>query len=423
MSRVWAHVAGVVTLAAWAYLSWISRSTAAPGLLWWMLSAQAVAWLALLAAYRGKLPAARAILVWAILFRVAGLFAEPVLEDDYFRYLWDGRAFALAGYPYVSPPSAGFGDPGVPEEFQRILDHINHPTVPTVYGPVGQLGFLAGYGIAPGKLWAWKLLLLGAEAVMLVVLAHRLSPRAFLFLAWCPLAVFETAFNAHPDALGVMWLVLAMLVKRPRATAILCGLAVATKVFALPLVPFLLQGRGREWRWFAATVCALYLPFWAQGSSADLAGLRAMAGEWEFNSSLHALAAWSFGPANARALCLGVFVLLWSWMLARARNISFFELNGAGLAWPSGDCIFGAFFLLSPTVNPWYLLWVWPFVAARMSCGGVAALVLVPLAYVTSGHLGATTGGLFEHPAWVRPLEFGSLGAALAVDLWRAFRK
>ena len=388
-----------------------------------MLGAQAVAWLALLAACRGKLPAGRAILVWAILFRVAGFFAEPVLEDDYFRYLWDGRAFALTGNPYASPPSAGFGDPGVPEEFQRILDHINHPPVPTVYGPVCQLGFLAGHWIAPGKLWAWKLLLLGAEAVMLVVLARRLSPCAFLFLAWCPLAVFETAFNAHPDALGVMWLVLAMLVKRPRTTAIFCGLAVATKVFALPLVPFLLRGRGREWRWFAATVCALYLPFWAQGSSADLAGLRAMAGEWEFNSSLHALAAWSFGPANARALCFGVFILMWSWMLARARNISFFDLNGAGFDWPPGDWIFGAFFLLSATVNPWYLLWVWPFVAARMSCAGVAALVLVPLAYVTSGHLGATTGGLFDHPAWVRPVEFGVGGAALAVDLWRAFKK
>ena len=108
---------------------------------------------------------------------------------------------------------------------------------------------------------------------------------------------------------------------------------------------------------------------------------------------------------------------------ARARNISSSDVNGAGLAWPPGDWIFGAFFLLSATVNPWYLLWLWPFVAARMSCAGVAALVLVPLAYVTSGHLGATTGGLFEHSAWVRPVEFGGLGAALAMDLWRRFRK
>ena len=409
-------------LAAWAYLSWISRSVAKPALLWWMLGTQAVAWLALLAAYREKLPPAHTILVWAILLRVAGFFAEPVLEDDYFRYLWDGRVFALTGNPYASTPGDAFADRSVPEEFQRILDHINHPQVPSVYGPLCQVGFLAAYGIAPGKLWAWKLLLLGAEAMMLVVLARRLSPRMFLFFAWCPLTVFETAFNAHSEALGVMWLVLAMLAKRPHRRAILCGLAVATKVFALPLVPFLLRRRGREWLWFAATLSVCYLPFWAQGGRADLAGLMAMATEWEFNSSLHALVARDLGPSTARTVCLAGFALLWCGMLARAPSISFSERNGTTLDWPPGDWIFGAFFLLSATVNPWYLLWLLPFVAVRKSCAGVAALMLVPLAYVTHGNLGATTVGLFEHPAWVRLVEFGVIGAALVVDLRRRSR-
>ena len=60
---------------------------------------------------------------------------------------------------------------------------------------------------------------------------------------------------------------------------------------------------------------------------------------------------------------------------------------------------------------------VWPHVA------GAISLVLVPLAYVTSDNLGVATGGLFEHRAWVRPVEFGGLGVALVVDVGRAFRK
>jgi hypothetical protein len=29
----------------------------------------------------------------------------------------------------------------IPERFREILDHINYPHVPTLYGPVDQLGF------------------------------------------------------------------------------------------------------------------------------------------------------------------------------------------------------------------------------------------------------------------------------------------
>ena len=40
---------------------------------------------------------------------------------------------------------------------------------------------------------------------------------------------------------------------------------------------------------FGLPLFALYAPFWVRGSAADLDGLRAMAGEWEFNSSIFAI--------------------------------------------------------------------------------------------------------------------------------------
>src|SRR6266496_1353802 len=36
------------------------------------------------------------MLVWGMLFRVLGVLGQPVLEDDYYRYLWDGRTFAVS---------------------------------------------------------------------------------------------------------------------------------------------------------------------------------------------------------------------------------------------------------------------------------------------------------------------------------------
>jgi len=75
---------------------------------------------------------------------------------------WDGRQFATTGNPYASAPATFFKDAEVPERFSSILDQINYPHVPTIYGPVCQVGFLVSYWIAPGRLWPWKLLLCAA---------------------------------------------------------------------------------------------------------------------------------------------------------------------------------------------------------------------------------------------------------------------
>jgi len=42
------------------------------------------------------------------LFRAIGFFAFPVLEDDIYRYLWDGRQTVVNGNPYLQAPSDFF---------------------------------------------------------------------------------------------------------------------------------------------------------------------------------------------------------------------------------------------------------------------------------------------------------------------------
>jgi hypothetical protein len=69
--------------------------------------------------------------------------------------------------------------------------------------------------------------------------------------------------------------------------------------------------------------------------------------------------------------------------------------------------------LLSTTVNPWYLLWLLPFLALRPSLPGLVALAAVTLSYVTGLNLGDPALGNFEHPVWLRPLEYGLVAAAL----------
>ena len=205
----WLHVAGGFTLGVWALLAWHSRATNGAALAG-MLGATGAAWLALALAWRmAPSGASRTIGWWAVAFRVAAFFSAPVMEDDHHRFLWDGHRFAATGNPYAEAPQASFGDDTVPAEFRAVLDRINHPDVPTVYGPLTEWAFRLSHAIAPARLWPWKLILIGAEAIVLALLWPVLGARGRLLLAWCPLAIFETGFNAHPDALAIALVVAA----------------------------------------------------------------------------------------------------------------------------------------------------------------------------------------------------------------------
>lgn len=415
----------LLTLAGmgWGTLAWWSH-TNDPLSVWWLLAVLGMEWgifLALTGNARLRAGVSiRSIWITAIAFRVCGLFATPILEDDHHRFLWDGYVFAHTGNPYATAPAEWFDAAATPDEFQEVLDQVNYPDVPTIYGPLTELGFLVSYLTAPAKLWPWKLLLLAADLALLCALQRLagkdVSLRTMAFVAWCPLSVLETSFNAHPDALAVALLAIAMVAGKSghlQWLGVCCGAAVAAKVFAVLLVPFLLWRRSwPAWLTCALTVLAFYLPFWLQGGAADLAGLRAFARDWEFNSSIFAVLAWWLGPAPARVTAALLFVALW---LAAFVHASRLTDHAAPL--PPGLFIFAAFFLLSPTFNPWYALWLLPFVALRPTPAGITLLAAVSLSYLTEQNLGHAGLNGFAHPWWVRPLEFGLVAFAFIIKL------
>ena len=434
------HGWGALALAGWVVLTAASHHS--ERLLPVFLGTMTWQWFVFLAVWRRVAKSEsnqllRPILAWAAAFLVCGLFARLVLEDDHFRFLWDGWQFATTGNPYAAAPSAFFGRADLPERFQPILDQINYPHVPTIYAPVCQFAFALSYGMAPGQLWPWKLMLFFIELALLsvvIAIARGTSgqpdetdpawPRrvvhAALIAGWCPLTVFETGFNAHPDALGILWISAAWLLRLrglEMACGICCGLAGASKIFALLLVPFLLGRSRKGWVGFAAAFACAYAPFWLQGSAADLAGLSTLASEWEFNSSLYALVRLSLGAPMAKLICAALFFTAWLLLFRRAmtqgKSRLFQSTSLPGLE------IFGTLFLVSATVNPWYLLWLAPFAAVRPSATTIAALALVGLSYITGLNLGEAGLGNFEHPGWVRLIEYGGVALVCAVEWWR----
>jgi hypothetical protein len=415
------HGIGGFILLVWILEAWGSHVPKIAGLyLYWLV--QAIGWIAfawILRAGAESPRALRGLLIWAVTFRLAASATSPLMENDYARHLWDGWQTWTTGTPYDKVPAAAFRDDTVPESLQNVLSELNYPDVPTIYSPVLQGWCALAAAIRPGSLWPLKAFLILADFLVIACLWRSVSPRAAVLYGWCPLVIHEVSANAHADILALAPLVLgwaALRANRPVRGGILLGIAIASKLTAGLAVPFLIPLRC--WKAWAGTLLAAivpYLPFWLQGSTAEWEGLSRFAGTWEFNSSVVGMLQYAVTPDRARliaGLAAGGILagLAWNW-------------RGTPLKERRIEWAFGTVLLFSAVVNPWYLIWLAPFSAAsaaRRNTGIVwIAMAASSLSYATALNLGLAGTEPFEHPVWVRPVEYGIIGLAA---IWIAAR-
>ncbi len=368
-------------------------------------------WLAAFGVGRG-FNCIKSILLWALIFRVIGLWGLPILEDDWYRYLWDGYRFVTDGTPYGVAPSAFFVSENLPGRFAEIVSQINNPDLPTIYGPTLQYVFALAYLISPGELWGLKLIMLCADLGLIAILL-RLAPVGYVLLyAWSPLVIKEIAFTAHPDGIGV-FILLAALFLRSRhyyaAAVVVAALAVAAKVFALLIVPWVLWRLPvKYWLLFFVSLIVVYLPFIVQGSS-DFFSLFVFAQYWEFNAALYAIANLFFSNSVAK-LSLAIIFLAWlGWYFFHSQKQQIFLM-------PRADWVFGLFLLISPVINAWYWLWVLPFAVIFPSRWAWTASAALLLSYGVGLHIPGSELGAYEMPVWIRIVEFSIIAIALLFD-------
>ena len=369
-----------------------------------------------------SIPVSR-LIVWAVVFRVCGLIGGPIYEDDFYRYLWDGFLYATTGTPYGTAPAEFFGNPDIPSVFQRVLDQVGYPELPTIYAPVTQVVFLLGYWIHPGSVAVLQALMIVADLGIIVLLLRMAPSRNVLLYAWCPLVVKEIAFTAHPDAIGVCLLLGSLALARQRrffVAAIILALAVASKVLALVVAPLIMIGaRKKHYFTLCVTLILIYLPFFKSGG-AEFESLQIFGMQWEFNSALFGVTSSLLG----RATSMTTFGLIFAGLCA-SYTVRYIR-GGAGDV-PRGDWLYGALLAMAPVINPWYLLWLLPFATVFPSAWAWTASVAVLLSYATGLHLHDFTLQPYYVPMWVRALEFGSIIGALYCDLvlrrrWRPGR-
>ncbi len=360
------------------------------------------AWLAA-ALRQSTRPATTIILLAAVLFRLTLLDLPPSLSDDLYRYQWEGQLQLSGGNPYLVAPEA-----------QRRLSGAGYTSV---YGPLTELLFrLTAH--ADGVM-AFKLLSLffdlGSLLLLLLLLrAGSLPAERVLIYAWCPLVIVEFAGSGHNDSITVFGILLACwLVVRNHAvlSALPLAAAVLTKWFPALLLPVFFRRAG--WRGlgaFVATVAIGLLPYLDAGRNL-VAGVRSYAESWRNNASLFDSLRGATGSDTAAAFMAALLLVGLAVYLAAKRAE---PLRSAYI-------LITALLFLSPSVFPWYLTWLVPFLCFFPNTGLLLWTATIFLSYHVL--IGYRALGTWQYDPTLVWLEYAPVFALLAVSWFSARRR
>lgn len=403
-----------------------------------LLSVAGVIYLSLFA-FAEKLRPTRPIIIIGVLVGLIarGIFfnTNPILEDDWHRYLWDGGAVSVGVNPYSIPPARAMthdisgikvslsDDPDIArlqklgEAEPHFPERINYPFVATIYPPVAQAAFALAYQIAPFQLDAWRAVLLVVDALtlalLLVFLRRKNMSALWALLYWWNPIVIVSAFNgAHMDTLLGPFLIGAILLaelKRSRLAAIALAGAAGVKLWPLILAPIVFRNLRGRWREifitgavFAITLAIIFAPM-AEAFYSRESGLIAYADGWRTNTFFFFYLSEAANAIHDNGIRVLRFIIaaliaagaLWMFFSDRARDIPM-----AGAA----TMIIIALYILGPTGYPWYLIWFTLLAPLAPSIGIASFTVALPLYYIRFPFSYDGNDAIFNW--FVTPMEF-----------------
>ncbi len=379
-----------------------------------------------------RAPSLVQVLAAGVALRALAAFAPVgVLSDDIWRYVWEGRVQLQGHNPFLEAPAelaeVGTGDP--------VWQRLNNPETPAAYPPVGQL-FLRLVASTGGGATTFRLAFLVCDLATMFLLAAWLArtgrrPALACFHALCPLVVAELCAEGHNDALAIMLMVACFAVfgRSPQArnavaAGVLLGLAGAAKFLPLVVLPWLVRRDRRVAVPCALAFVASYIPFWHGFERVPemFEGLVQYGARWRHNDSIFAavigatewlqgqlrwLARFEAQRLSKLPLAL-FFVLATVWIFRREREPSHaFVL------------LLVPVFALAPTLHPWYVCWVVPFLAVKPLPAHFALIALVSLSYhvLARFHHG---DGVWQEDPWLKLVGYVPFYGLLVFSALRA---
>lgn len=339
------------------------------------------------------------VLSLAIVMRAFALepSTPPPLTTDTFRYAWDARLQAAGVNPYRYPPN----DRALEKYRDAVIwPNINRRDWRTVYPPGAQASFLAARTVFGNGVRAttWLFLLAEAAAIGLLVLVlarMRVPLERIALVAWHPIAISEIAANGHVDVLA-MFAGAALLAAWQSRKHTLAGLAVAlgalVKLGPILLLPALARRGGRRFVLAALVPCVLaYLPYLEVGKHV-IGSVPKFVRREELGSlawtTLHQWLRWEQSLWVLTVILLGFVAIL-----AFRRHDELDQVARTCLL------VLGGLMLAGAHLQPWYAVWLLPFLVVTPAPAWLWFSGTLPLLYVYSLYQGL--------PWWVRVVIYG----------------
>ena len=370
------------------------------------------------------------VLVFGLIFRVLLISQDPWFSNDVYRYIWDGRVSAAGINPYQYPP-----DHIQLEHLQdeNIFPAINYPEIATVYPPVTQFFFWLNFHIGDSMV-SWKIILLFLEISLTMILFKlaellKINKMRVMLFTLNPLVIIETYMNGHFEILGLLFLWLAIYlfyVKREW----LCNLAVIPAVLVkfLPLLiylPFMRPQFRKKILLIIGISAIVVIPFTLSGTI-PMSGFLSYINRWSFNGAIFKVITSIIYLLPIKAINIGyfnlndhlemvylnqefyykifaavilLFVIFDQWRKSQS------EFYPAGIRpLTAGFMITGTFLLLTPTLHPWYLLWIIPFLIFLPRWSWLIFTFLIQLSYQVIHNSQLT--GIWQEQTWILLLEY-----------------
>ncbi|MFT4565120.1 MAG: alpha-1,6-mannosyltransferase [Saprospiraceae bacterium] len=310
----------------------------------------------------------------AIGVRILIIPSFPLLSDDIYRFIWDGRLWHLGINPYSHLPIHWTSE-GIMSE--GLFSLLNSPEYYTIYPPFAQGIFYLSTLISSTDFRAEAIIMksihclfeIGALRVLWLLLKeYKLPAERWALYALNPLIIVEVLANVHHEGVMIFFTLLCLLLiakNKYYIAGISMALAIATKLLPLllcPLLFFYLKGKGR-WQFTLATILVtlvLFGPILINEEmvshlldSADL-----YVRSFEFNASIYYFLneigqrIYGYNIIGTLGPCLKVLTII---------SIIYLALKARALQGPANlpSLLLGTylvFVLFSSTVHPWYIL-------------------------------------------------------------------
>ncbi|MEM7435102.1 MAG: hypothetical protein AAF436_08120 [Myxococcota bacterium] len=390
-----------------------ARSGAAPSTVTIALGVSFVPYVATVWACGGWLDRAQGLRIALGSLAVMGaalIFAPPVLSDDVYRFVWEGRLWGHGFNPYRLPPDAS----AVSGLRDSVWESINNKPLASIYPPLSQALFFL-IELSGGGVVAAKVLALGGHLASTVAVA-RLStdPRAPLLIALNPLLLSAAALDGHFDLwVGLAIVLAAWGIGRHRAmqAAVAALVAVGLKVVGLVLAPLFLR-TPRALVVFALGSVALLMPMLVYRPANDAtSGAVQFAERWQGNESLFAGVDWLARQALSEEQAMLVARIV---VITLVFTVGLLVSRRHTPAMQGARIIVWATLLLSPQVHPWYLAWLLPLEVAAGRFAGIVWSAAALVAYAPLDRWVAD--GIWEPTPTLHLLEYLLVALALLLD-------